>query len=126
VYRLIDPYFTHRDDRGEILGVLNFGAWREINFVSSVADTERGNHYHRDTDELFFVLKGSIRVEVQRVEAGCLVGPKDEFLVRQGAIFMVDRMVNHVFHVLDDADWINVLSQPIDPGQPDIYRIALE
>lgn len=123
MYRLIEPYFSHNDDRGAIFGVLNFDAWREINYVSSLADTDRGNHYHQDTNELFFILKGRIQVEVQRVEEGRLVGPVEKFIVGQNAIFMIETMVNHVFHVLDDADWINVLSKPINPERPDIYRI---
>lgn len=125
MYRIINPYFVHRDDRGEIVGVLNFGTWREINYIKSEAGANRGNHYHCDTEELFFVLKGRIRVEVQRVEAGLLVGAVEDFIAGQGAVFVVEPMVNHVFHVLDAADWINVLSNPIDPERPDIHRISV-
>lgn len=125
MYRLIEPYFAFSDARGEIKGVLNFGVWREINCVSSAADMKRGDHYHRDTEELFFFLSGRIRVTVQRVADERLVGPMEEFEVAAGAIFVVETMVNHVFHILDDAKWINVLSKPIDPLHPDIHRVPL-
>lgn len=122
MYRLIEPYFSHSDDRGVIHGVLNFGNWREINYVASSADMVRGNHYHRETEELFFILQGRIRVVVQRVENGCLAGSREEFTVGEGAIFVVETMVNHVFYILENARWMNVLSKPIDPGCPDMYR----
>jgi dTDP-4-dehydrorhamnose 3,5-epimerase-like enzyme len=124
MYRLIQPYFCHNDTRGALRGIVNFGVWQELNYISSSADMVRGNHYHRETEELFFVLQGRIRVTVQRVEHGRLAGIMEEFIVSEGSIFMVETMVNHVFHVLEDAQWINMLSKPINPECPDIYRVA--
>lgn len=124
MFRLIQPYFCHDDDRGVIRGVVNFGVWQEINYVASSADMVRGNHYHRETEELFFVLQGRIRVTLQRVEDGHLAGHMEEFIVGEGAIFMVETRVNHIFHILEGAQWINVLSKPINPECPDIYRVA--
>ena len=77
MYKKLAPYFTHDDGRGQIVGVVNEGEWREINSISSEAGAVRGNHYHSSTIELFLVLSGKIEVTVQRVEDRVLTGPEE-------------------------------------------------
>ena len=49
-----------------------FENWKEINFICSEAGTIRGNHYHENTDELFIILEGKIKIILQNV-----LGKKD-------------------------------------------------
>ena len=121
--RTIDSYFEHGDPRGRIKGIINTGEWEEINMITSDADVVRGNHYHKYTLELFFIIRGEIKVHTQRVKDGKLCSKVAENIVREGDIFIVDPMVNHIFYTMTDSAWINVLSKRLDTYEPDMYRV---
>ena len=120
----IPNYIEHSDKRGSFLGLINFGNWKEINFICSEAGTVRGNHYHENTDELFIILEGNIKVILQKV-----LGKKDlenkqkTFNVKEGDVFLIKKNVNHIFEIIEHSKWINVLSKKIDKEKPDIHRI---
>ena len=120
----IPNYIEHSDKRGSFLGLINFGNWKEINFICSEAGTVRGNHYHENTDELFIILEGNIKVILQKV-----LGKKDlenkqkTFNVKEGDVFLIKKNVNHIFEIIENSKWINVLSQKINKETPDIHRI---
>jgi oxalate decarboxylase/phosphoglucose isomerase-like protein (cupin superfamily) len=120
--KLVARYFRARDDRGTLEGLVNFGDWREMNLVSSRAGSVRGDHYHRDTREIFIILDGEIRAAAQAVEDGRLVGPVEHLVVAPGDVVLVEPLTNHTFEVVQDARWINALSRRIDPTAPDILR----
>jgi dTDP-4-dehydrorhamnose 3,5-epimerase-like enzyme len=122
--KVIERYCRHGDDRGGLEGLVDFGEWRELNLVTSRAGAVRGNHFHERVTELFVILDGEIRIETQRVVAGRRVGAPAEQVVRAGDVVLVEPGVIHTFHVLQDARWINVLSERMDPAAPDIHRIA--
>lgn len=111
------PYQAHSDARGSFRG-LTREAWSEVNFIETRAGQVRGNHYHAETRELFFIVRGEIRVEVEHLETG----ERTEFTAGAGDIFVIEPMEFHVFRTLTDAQWINMLSRPMDPDRPDLHR----
>jgi mannose-6-phosphate isomerase-like protein (cupin superfamily) len=120
--KVVERYFRTGDARGSLEGLVNFGEWRELNLVTSLAGAVRGGHYHLRARELFVILDGTIRVVTQRVEDGRLVGETEERKVGPGDVILVEPLVNHTFHILGDARWLNLLSIPMDPSAPDIHR----
>lgn len=122
--QLLPRYFTFCDGRGSIEGVVNSGQWKEINLITSEADTQRGNHYHEKTVELFLIIEGKIRVTAQRVEDGHFVGEQEERVFLAGEAFLVEPYINHTFEVMERSRWVNVLSEPIDQTCPDIHRVS--
>ena len=121
----IPNYFEYSDDRGSINGLVNFGTWKEINIIYSEAGTVRGNHYHKNTDELFLVIEGKIKITLQKVlDDKELANEKKTFDVQEGDVFLIKKNVNHIFETIDNSKWINVLSQRINKVKPDIHRIV--
>jgi mannose-6-phosphate isomerase-like protein (cupin superfamily) len=123
--KLIERYFHFADGRGSIEGIINTGIWREINIITSAADTMRGNHYHTHIRELFIIIDGSITVTLQQVQDGRLIGPVRCSEVGPGDSFIVDPYWNHTFQIRSEARWINVLSQSLDEQNKDIHRITV-
>lgn len=119
----IDRYFSHNDERGTLEGLVNFGTWKEINIIDSEPGVERGNHYHKETIELFIILDGEILVTVQKVDDGKLTGDTEKVKVKEGDVFLIKPMHNHVFSILQKSRWINVLSKHIDDTNKDIHRV---
>ncbi len=122
--KFVNHYFEHDDPRGSIIGIINQGNWKEVNLITSLKDCIRGNHYHKKTTELFFILEGEIEVISQYVVHDTFSGDPAHFIVRSGDVFFVEPYYNHTFIVREDSKWINLLSEPMDTSSPDIHRVT--
>ena len=121
----IPNYIEYSDKRGSFLGLVNFGNWKEINIICSEADIVRGDHYHKNTDELFLILEGKIKITLQKVlDNKELYNEKKTFNVQEGDVFLIKKNVNHIFETIEYSKWINVLSQKLNKDKPDIHRIV--
>jgi len=117
-------YFKKEDTRGTIIGLINEGNWKELNYFSTQPNQIRGNHFHKKTDELFIILKGKLKIQITRISInGGLEGESEFFLVKKGDVFIIPKMVHHVFNVLEESEWINALSFKMDNYSPDIHNI---
>jgi len=123
MFRKLNRYIEHCDERGSFEGLVNFGTWKEINMVTSRRDMVRGDHYHKNTEELFIILEGKIRVCLENMEEGKRRGESLELYVEEGDVFIIEPNVCHTFHVLTDSRWINVLSRPIELENPDLHKV---
>lgn len=115
---LVLPYFNFSDGRGEIEGIFQGKNWQEINIIRSIKGCIRGNHYHRETLEAFYVIEGKIKVtlvDIKTKEKNC-------YNLSAGDIFTIPLMTNHTFEILETAEWINMLSKPTVPGHEDIHK----
>jgi dTDP-4-dehydrorhamnose 3,5-epimerase-like enzyme len=121
--KFIKNYFEHKDEKGSIRGLVNFGQWEEINIIESEAGVKRGNHYHKYTQELFIILEGRIKILLQKVINNQLVGEIKEYEVQKGDVFLIETSINHIFIILEKSRWINVLSKKIEKQLTDIIRV---
>ena len=103
--------------------LVNFGKWEELNIVSSNEGTIRGNHYHKETVELFIILEGEIKVVTQKVINQRLDKNASENIVKKGDIFLIDPMINHTFYINKKSRWMNLLSKRMNPHNPDINKV---
>ena len=60
--KLLKPFHNFYDNRGEIKGIINEGNWEESNLIFSKKGSIRGNHYHKETTELIFLIEGKIEI----------------------------------------------------------------
>jgi oxalate decarboxylase/phosphoglucose isomerase-like protein (cupin superfamily) len=103
-------------------GLVSEGSWKELNFFSTKVGQSRGNHYHKNTDELFIVLKGKIEIEWTEVdEDGKNIYDLKKVCVREGDVFIIKRKTRHIFNIIENTEWINGLSQKMDEKNPDIF-----
>jgi len=121
MFKFCLPYFEHNDDRGFIKGLINEGEWKEVNLIFSKAGTIRGGHYHKKTYEAFIILKGEVEIVLNKIENERLTEEVVKVLVKEGDVFILDPFIYHTFYVLKDAQWINLLSEKINPENPDIH-----
>lgn len=121
LFRILPRFFEHADARGSISGLLNVGNWCEMNLICSDAGAVRGRHYHKTTLECFVILSGRINVVFRKpVGDGSWDHASHDFSA--GDVFIVEPKVEHTFHIQERAQWINLLSQPVDPQNPDFYK----
>lgn len=115
---LISPYFYFKDDRGEIRGLIQDMDFEEINYVESEKGAVRGNHYHKETKEAFFIISGKIRIELTDVETR----EKKIFMAEDKDFFIIKPNTMHTFYVLEDSKWLNMLSKSMRGENKDFYR----
>lgn len=121
--QILNNNFKYIDDRGSITRLIDLGNWREINYVKSVKGYKRGYHFHKITFEGFAIFEGKVAVTVQKVTENLLLEPK-LYTFEKGSVFIIEPMVFHIFHILEDSIWINFLSNTIDSENPDIFKIS--
>ena len=121
--KFFESHFRHKDERGSIYGIINKGNWKEINFIKSKKGSSRGGHFHKKTKELFYILKGKIQIRIQEVKNNKLVGKQNIIEVNPYDIFLIEPNYTHTFKIIEDAEWINILSKKIDTKNPDILKL---
>jgi mannose-6-phosphate isomerase-like protein (cupin superfamily) len=109
------------DARGLFLGITR-ESWAEVNYIETAAQQVRGNHYHKETRELFFIISGEIEVMIDNL----LSGEHLEMLIGEGDVFIIEPYELHTFRTRTAARWINMLSRPLDQRNPDFHRPSEE
>ena len=124
--KFIKSYFEHKDDRGGIYGISNNFVLEELNIIESKKETIRGNHYHKKSTELFFIIKGEVEVIIQKIDKkGNFIGPKSRHIVKKNDIFIIEPYLIHTFRIIKDSKWLNAMSKKHDQNKPDFYKINL-
>jgi len=122
MYKVITPYFQHQDARGSITGIINSGKWEEINYITSVKSTVRGGHYHKETEEMFYIFNGVIQVTFEKIVNDKKSGEIETRSFKSGDSFVIYPFTLHTFEMLEDSSWINMLSKKMDEKAQDFYK----
>lgn len=112
------PYIYNADDRGLFRGISQDSWIREINYVETSMGQTRGNHYHAETQEMFFIIEGKIRVTLYNIKTDT----EEEQVFEGGDIFIIYPYEVHTFYVLENTKWINMLSKPVKNDDSDFHK----
>ena len=121
----LNSHFSYNDDRGKIYGILNNFSIEEINFIDTYKGTIRGNHYHKKTTEIIFIIDGNVKVIYQSISKKVELEGKGSIIVRKNDIFLIEPYIIHTFIAQEDSKWINALTVKHNPNNPDFYKINL-
>ncbi len=117
----LSPYMRMQDERGGFWGITQ-EQWAEANFIETEAGQVRGNHYHKETRELFFIVSGEIEIVIRDLKSG----EHSEMLVGKGDVFIIEPYELHTFRTRTKAQWINMLSKPVEQQNPDFHHAPKE
>lgn|GEM_PF-1202347 len=111
-------YVNQSDHRGSFWGLVNQGDWQEVNFVSTQAGRVRGGHFHTQTNEIIFLIKGKAEVKLQ----DCYdPQQKQQFILNSGEGIEIEPYVVHTLSYLEDSEQIALLDNSFDPNNPDLH-----
>lgn len=115
----IKPDFEFADDRGSLRQLVHDG-WKQVNYIVSKAGSFRGNHYHKENREAFFVISGSFKFTAES-EDGKI---KEEYDMKAGDFFAVPPYINHSFDYIEDTELISLYSDGVEKadGTKDIFQ----
>ena len=105
---ILTPDFTFTDERGTLTQIVS-GGYTQINSVFTKKGAVRGNfHYHKNTKELFFIIKGKIAFTAK------YEGKTEEYTFSDGDMFMVNENVRHTFLYLEDTYLVGLYTNPVE------------
>ena len=95
---ILSPDFEFSDERGCLTQLVHQG-YNQFNIIFSKKDIVRGNHYHKENREVFFVITGSFKVIAEKDFK------REEYLFNAGDMFLIPPYVMHSFYYIEDT-WL--------------------
>lgn len=94
--QILKPNFEFEDQRGKLIQLVREG-FTQFNIIFSKAGAFRGNHYHKENREAFYVILGDFDMTVEQE------GKSETYSFHQGDMFLVFPLVNHSFYYHTDT-----------------------
>lgn len=116
LYKLLGADFEHEDSRGKLVQLVHDG-YKQVNILYSNKETLRGKHYHKISNEAFYVISGSVNVELSRD------GVNEQALFKKGDFFLIPPYTMHSMTFEDDCVMAAMYDIPVEKenGEKDIY-----
>lgn len=113
---ILTPNFEFEDDRGKLVQLVREG-YKQYNVIFSKENVERGNHYHKENNEAFYVITGKIVLKVEKD------GISEEYEFSTGDMFEIPPYVVHSFYYIEDTWLASMYSNGVElaDGKKDIY-----
>ena len=99
--KIIETEVNHRDDRGAIMDLIERANINAVTFISFKKGAVRGNHYHKQTTQWNYVLRGKIRLVAQ---AGDQV--PEEAILESGGFAVTEPMEKHALVGVEDSEML--------------------
>ncbi len=119
--KITRPPYTHRDKRGEIIDILTKELIEYVTLITSARDTTRGNHCHKETIQMVYILQGKMKLLTQMPD-----GPVVVTILEKGDLAVTDPMERHAMTALEDSAFM-VFTRGIRGGEDyekDTYRLS--
>lgn len=93
---ILKPDFEFTDERGELVQICREG-YKQFNIVFSKGNVLRGDHYHKENNEVFYVVSGTFEFVASKD------GETEKYTFKKGDMFLVPPYVMHSFNYLEDS-----------------------
>lgn len=117
LYRLKEPDFAHTDGRGTLVQLFCEG-FCQVNVITSAKGALRGNHYHKQNTEAFYIISGSGQVELDDQDT------TEAYQFSTGSFFEIGPNILHRFSFSEDTILVSMYSKGVElgNGQKDIFQ----
>ena len=118
LYDLKKIDFSFEDSRGCLTQLVHEG-YDQINVLKTNAGVLRGGHYHKISEEAFYVVSGSVEVELKRSTET----EKEKVNFKKGDFFEIHPNTVHSMFFPEDCLMVQMYDKPVEQadGSKDIY-----
>jgi len=119
--KIIHKKSVFEDERGRIIDILEKEIIEYVTLISSKKGSIRGNHYHKESMQYIFVLKGSLKLLTQ------MPGEKIEtVLIKSGDLVFTPPMEKHTVIALENSEFLVFTRGPRGGKnyEKDTYRLT--
>ncbi len=114
--QIIEPDFINEDERGKLTQLVHDG-YKQYNIIFSKKDVLRGNHYHKENNECFYVITGEFSLTVSKGDI------TENYTFHSGDMFTIPPYVIHSFYYTKDTWLASMYDLGVEhkDGTKDIY-----
>lgn len=118
LYDLKEIDFSFEDHRGCLTQLVHSG-YDQINVLQTNAGVLRGGHYHKISDEAFYIISGSVEVELKKSGES----KKEKAVFKKGDFFEFHPFTVHSMFFPEDCLMVQLYNKPVEQadGTKDIY-----
>lgn len=119
-YKLLIPDFVVTNPKGTLAQLCHEG-WTQVNVLCSPAGSARGNHYHKDNLECFYVVSGQIKVVFTTIDKS----ESEERVFTEGEMFAIYPNVVHSLESISDTVMVALYDKGVEKesGEKDIWSV---
>lgn len=119
--KVVSKKSVFEDERGNIIDILEGEVIEYVTIITSKKGAIRGNHYHKESIQYTFVLKGSLQILTQM--------PGEEArttLLRTGDLVFSPPMEKHTLVAIEDSELLILTRGPRGGNnyEKDTFRLA--
>ena len=122
IVRKIEPAFE--DERGSIADIFYKHPLNHVGVVHSNPGAIRGNHYHKETTQHMYIMKGSLRYYYQMLNND--QSPVKSIVINEGELVTTPPLEVHAIEILESNIFI-VFSEGLRGGkdyEKDTFRVS--
>lgn len=118
MYEILRPDFNFRDDRGCLVQLVHNG-YTQVNVITTKKGALRGNHYHKQCQEAFYIVTGSVDVTLSKDNR------KETVHFQSGDFFVIPPFTVHSMSYPEECIMIALYDKSVEltNGEKDIYPV---
>ena len=118
LYKRLTPDFVVTNPKGHLAQLCHEG-WCQVNVLTSPAGSFRGNHYHKENLECFYVVSGSLKVFFTSVDGS----ETEQVVFNEGDMFVIYPYVVHSLESVSDTILVALYDKGVEKvsGEKDIW-----
>lgn len=111
--------FKHSDEKGVLTQLVHEG-YNQVNVLYSNQGIVRGNHYHKLSCEVFYIVNGSVEVELKKINSEYC----EKVFFKMGDFFQILPYTLHRMYFPEECVMVVMYDHPIEKkdGSKDIYQ----
>ena len=117
------PLELHEDARGKIVDVFYQENIHHVAVITSHKDADRGNHYHKQTTQVYLMTKGSMEYWYKPVDSD---EPAECVVIRPGDLLTTPPHEIHALRILEEDTEFVVFTSGVRGGkdyESDTFRV---
>lgn len=120
---ILKPDFEFKDVRGTLIQLVRMG-YNQINVITSVSNSIRGGHYHKNNMEAFYIICGELELDVWEDGQAEI----ESYHFKTGDMFMIPSYVVHSFKFVHETTLVSMYSNGVElpDGSKDIIAVESE
>ena len=103
----IEPQTTIKDDRGEIIDLIEGEKINAVTYITFKKNAVRGNHFHKETTQWNYVLSGKIKIVTQFQGEGV-----EELIMERGDLIETLPNESHALLGLENSELLVLTRGP--------------
>ena len=80
---------------------ISTGLWKQVNYLLIKKGDTFGGHYHKHKEELFYLLRGKIKVNETEI-------------INSNECFLISPLEKHSIYAMENSELVELLSEPFD------------